>query len=94
MRKLLALAVLLTACHSQSKPIRMSDLDIEKVKRLEVQVQNLQLRFQNEAQPILSEHDSLVAKYCAQAGFALAECAVDTNTGVISKRIKPASQPK
>ena len=84
----------ITKLSGQSK-VTISALDREVLKRTESQLQTLQLRFQQEAAPIIQEHDALVAKYCTQAGLSVGpggNCSVDLNSGAVTRR-DPPKQP-
>jgi hypothetical protein len=84
--------LVLTGCFGQGKPTRIEGLDWERVRRTEAQLQALNLRYQNEAAPIVQEHDQIVEMYCKKAGFTTGpqgECVINPQTGEVGKRPTP-----
>ena len=92
-RAVTAAIVLLIACgHSQQKPLKLSAVDQEVLKRTEAQLQSLQLRYQYEAAPIIKEHEEIVTHYCQLAGLISGQggnCQVDSQSGLVSKTASP-----
>ncbi len=97
MKRTILFCLLLTACsRSQSGPTKIDKFDLEVLKRTESQLQTLQLKYQNEASPIIKEHDDIVAAYCQKAGLtmgATGTCQMDLAAGIVQKRM-PTQQAK
>lgn len=67
------------------KPVVASELDREKLKRIQLQVELLQKRLNEEFQPLQQERNAILEKLCGAAGFDLNECQIDTTTGAVTK---------
>lgn len=67
-------------------PKKMSELYQERLKRLALQIQVIQDQVNAALAPINAEQKVTVDLVCKDAGFAVPDCAWNTETGEVSKK--------
>jgi len=87
---LLALALPLGA--KDDKPA-ISELDREKLKRIDVQLQLLNKQINETIAPILAEQNEIKARVCAANKIELGECEINVSTGTVT-RVKKQPEKK
>lgn len=80
--------LLCAACRGQ-KATKVSDIDLEKMKRIAAQVQLIQLQAQQTAAPLMAEYQDIQKKACEGNALKVEECIIDEKTGAVSKKAPP-----
>src|ERR1700722_17509170 len=90
---LFGVVTLVIPAKSQSQPIRMSQLDQEKLRRINADLSNLETQYRQAIQPELVERGELFERNCTAAKLTLKHCPIDPKTFVVSRGIPAPGGP-
>ena len=91
-KSLLQFALFAALSFAADKP-QISDLDKEKLRRIDVQMQLLQKQINESIAPILAEQNEIKARVCKDNKVELSECEINYLTGSVTKA-KKEPEPK
>lgn len=73
--------------------LKLSELEIEKFKRMSLQINALRLQYEMNVQPVINEQQALIDKVCGAAKLAKEDCTINPDAGTVTKAVKPAAAP-
>ncbi len=73
---------------------QISELDKERLKRIDYQLQLIQKQIGETIAPILAEQNEIKARVCKENKIELAECEINVSTGVVGKIKKQEQKPQ
>jgi hypothetical protein len=95
MKKTLTMMMLSGLLFAADKPRTvLTELEMEKLKRISAELQLLQTQAQQQAEPKISEQRQIVERACKEAAIPVDKCEINPQTGAITAKIeKPEPAP-
>lgn len=80
------------ASPAATAPYKLSELEIEKFKRISLQINALRLQYEASVQPVIGEQQVLIEKVCGAAKLTKEECTINPDAGTVTKTETQAAQ--
>lgn len=73
--------------------LKLSELEIEKFKRMSLQINALRLQYEMNVQPVIAEQQALIEKVCGAAKLTKEECNINPDAGTVTKVVAAPVAP-
>lgn len=71
------------------KERKLSELEVEKFKRMALQLDALRRQYEQNAAPVATEQNELLRKVCGEANITVQECGINVDAGVVVHNTPP-----